>query len=164
MLFNLCNLFICQTYNPGQNICDTSNYLTKSHNIIANLEKPPPWPPPFNVDCIPRIRFNDSSSNTFCSSLFKLRFWMEIPDERLAIVARNCFNLLISRTVVQTQTTAAYSCRILYIHWYIVMSHCHEGSKGLADSLVSLVFEPSLGFSNFLFKWSQIQAVFPLYR
>ena len=33
-----------ESYNPGQNICDTSNYLTKLHNIIANLEKPPPYP------------------------------------------------------------------------------------------------------------------------
>jgi hypothetical protein len=29
------------TYNPGQNICDTSNYLTKCCNIIVNLEPPP---------------------------------------------------------------------------------------------------------------------------
>ena len=39
------------SYNLGQNICDTySNYLTKYRNIIS------PFPPPFNVDWIRRIR------------------------------------------------------------------------------------------------------------
>jgi hypothetical protein len=41
--------------NPGQNICDTFNYLTKFRNIIANLENLP-LTPPINVDCIRRIR------------------------------------------------------------------------------------------------------------
>jgi hypothetical protein len=40
------------TYNPGQNICDTSNYLTKCRNIIVNLEDPPLTP----TNCIRRIR------------------------------------------------------------------------------------------------------------
>jgi hypothetical protein len=30
------------TYNPGQNICETTNYLTNLIRNIVRLEKPPP--------------------------------------------------------------------------------------------------------------------------
>jgi hypothetical protein len=36
-------------YNPEQNICDTSNYLTKCCNIIVNLENLPLAP---TIQCL----------------------------------------------------------------------------------------------------------------